>query len=87
MRIVVDHFLPKNNYILANLKQVPEFLLVEDAYKIVTNSSQHSSNFESIGVDDRPEQVLQNLLYSLKNLRKNTDQIDISQPRLMLNGV
>ena len=58
MRIIVDHFLPKNNYILANLKQVPEFLVVDDPYKIVTNSSMHSSNFESIGVDDRPEQVL-----------------------------
>lgn len=52
---MVDQFLPENNYIIANLKHVPEFLTVDDPYKMVTNSSSQTSNFESIGVDDKPE--------------------------------
>lgn len=51
----MDSFLPKNNYILRNLNKVPEYLVIDDAYKMTLNSSVHSSNFESIRVDDKPE--------------------------------
>ena len=54
----------------------------DDAYKISETQAQHGSNFEQVSVDDQAETVMINLLYSIKNLRKNTVQIDINQKRL-----
>ena len=55
---------------------MPEFITADDAYKVLSTSSLHSSNFEQVAVEDKAETVLVNCLYSLKNLRKNTAQID-----------
>ena len=38
-------------------------------------------------MEDRAETVLINLVYSIKNLRKNTVQIDLNQKRLQMIAI
>jgi hypothetical protein len=52
--------------------KVPEFISADDPYKVLNTSSLHSSNFEQVAVEEKAENVFVNVLYSLKNLRKNT---------------
>jgi hypothetical protein len=42
----------------------------------MTSLADHGSNFEQANVEDPPEKIMVNLFYSIKNLRKNTVQID-----------
>lgn len=55
-----------------NITTVPDYIIADDAYKVMTTLSDHGSNFEQANVDDIPEKIMVNLFYSIKNLRKNT---------------
>lgn len=46
--------------------------------------SDQNANFETISVDDKPEKILRILYHSLRNVRKNIQQIDTSQKKLIL---
>lgn len=72
VRFFICAYLPNNEYIIQNKTSVPDYILADDAYKVLSTASQHGSNFEQVNVEDKPDTVLINLLYSIKNLRKNT---------------
>lgn len=73
IRYLLCSYLPQNNYNLRDPKmKVPEFISADDPYKVLNTSSLHSSNFEQVAVEEKAENVFVNVLYSLKNLRKNT---------------
>lgn len=82
VRFFINAYLPNNDFILSTKVHVPDYFTNDDPYKCLSTSSQHSSNFEQVNVEDKPDVVLINLLYSIKNLRKNTVQIDTNQKRL-----
>jgi len=73
IRIIIDDHLPKNNF---------EFKAVTDFSASDTGVVNANSNFEPISVDDRPDKIQRILYQSLKNLRKATQNIDLSQKRL-----
>lgn len=72
IRFLLTSYLPSNDYDMAALKEVPEFVTADDAYKVEATSAHHGANFEQVAVEDVAETVLVICLYSLKNLRKNT---------------
>ena len=46
----------------------------------------HSANFEPISVEDKADKIVRILYQSLRNLRKNVTQVDISQRKLQENA-
>ena len=74
IRIIIDDFLPKNNF---------EFKASMD-YLTQSDSTNQNANFETISVDDKPEKIMRILYHSLRNVRKNIQQIDTSQKKLIL---
>jgi len=74
IRIIIDDHLPKQNY---------EFKVVSDFTANESGASQ-AYNFETISVDDKPDKILRILYQSLKNLRKITQNVDVTQKRLQM---
>ena len=69
IRIILDDTLPKNNY---------EFKANVDFLSDQQPATHQNANFETISVDDKPDKILRILLMSLKNLRKNIAQVDLT---------
>lgn len=76
IRYLVCSYLKVNGFDLSALQEVPEYISADNAYSVEAQKKFHGFNFEQVGVGEEAETVLINCLYSLKNLRKNTDQID-----------
>lgn len=78
IRYFINYYLPQNDFDLKSKIVLPEYILADDAYKVMSTKSQHQSNFEQVNISDKAENVFCNLFYSIKNLRKNTIQIDMN---------
>ena len=74
IRIIIDDHLPKNNY---------EFRPAADFSTNEIGSTVHSSaNFEPITNEDKLDRIMRILFQSLRNLRKQTGQVDMSNKRI-----
>jgi len=74
IRIILDDHLPKNQY---EFRPTADFTLSETGSAVTNNA-----NFEQILVDDKLDKILRILYQSMRNLRKNTANIDLTQKRL-----
>ena len=83
-RIIINNYLPSINYDFVKLP-VPIFLTEESLGPPKSEFS--SSNFEPLTLDQKPTEILEILFYSIRNLRINTNQIDVSQRRLALLSI
>lgn len=71
IRIIMNDFIPKQGEKFIFTSQ-PEFLDQN------TSSANSNSNFETISVDEHPQKIVKVLYFSLRNLRKNISQIDMT---------
>ena len=76
IRIIVNDFAVKRQY---EFKANTDFTLSITGAAMTTNA-----NFEAISVDDGPDKILRTLYQSIRNLRKITANIDVTQKRLNL---
>ena len=74
IRIIVDDHLPKKNF---EFKPNIDFSAPEGGAAVAT-----TANFEHISVDDKPDKIVRILFQSLRNLRKLSQNVDVTQKRL-----
>lgn len=83
-RIIINNYLPSINYDFLK-EPVPNFL-TEESFG-APKGEFGSANFEPLTLDQKPTEILEILFYSIRNLRINTNQIDVSQRRLALLSI
>ena len=77
VRIILDDHLPKSNF---------EFKPTNESFANTDSGTNLNANFEPISVDDKPEKLVRILYLSLKNLRNQTKNVDLSNKRLTLTA-